>query len=824
MVLKYMLTVALLLNFTQASPVNLVTNRSSNHSIYYEIGAPKQIATAAHDLQQYIKEISGAQLKIVHQPTGSMIYLGENSASRAAGIDLTKLPLEGFHILTRGDDVFILGHDTTKDQQTPNGGTSHGTANGVYAFIEHFLGVRWLMPGAQGDYVPHAADITIPTIDWTAAPAFQNRRLPYIQKSHDDTKVWIARQRLGTSLYLSHGHNWRRTIPPSHFAAHPDWFAMRNGVRVPPTGRYKLCTTNPEMIREFANTAIRYFDKRPEASCYSLSPSDGAGWCECAHCRALYETDPNGKLSVTPAVLTFYNAVAKLVAETYPNKSLAGYVYADYVFPPQEPIKLEPNVFLVWAPNFDYGFRLYQPKMRQQWETLVAQWTQVTENIAYYDLPNCVHNKIGAPNPPGIKILQFLYPRIKAAKMKGVYIYGNQAWGHSGLMNYLLAKLAWNPEADVNTLFDDYCEKAYAEGAEEMKAFYRLLDNETERYFIEHTDENYALSTERLSNLYAANFPELERLYRSAEAKITDPDALARLQMMGDNLTLLHWTLRQFHILKDETSSFFQKDTDLFALLNEKHASLAISPVVPSGKPTFLEGKLTTEAVESIPNSDPLTKFRLRGDQHIVLKPSGNEAIQLQISSRINHGKLITYSVYNTEGKQLNTGIVSTEVPITLKPDDSKFYHLAIHAESASYQVAVTGANWALDGRVSDKGLWLQGSTSPLYFELKEGIKAFNLELQAAPPGETASATLHSPLGRQAANFDCTRLSVDRQLITVEPGESGIWKLIIKEAPTGALDDVYIIQGKQLSGYFSIAPKQALRVASNNSNNKDRLP
>ena len=28
----------------------------------------------------------------------------------------------------------------------------------------------------------------------------------------------------------------------------------------------------------------------------------------------------------------------------------------------------------------------------------------VTDNISYYDLPNCVHNGAGAPSPPGLKI------------------------------------------------------------------------------------------------------------------------------------------------------------------------------------------------------------------------------------------------------------------------------------------------------------------------------------------------------------------------------------------------------------------------------------
>ena len=44
------------------------------------------------------------------------------------------------------------------------------------------------------------------------------------------------------------------------------------------------------------------------------------------------------------------------------------------------------------------------------------------------------------------------------------------------------------------------------------------------------------------------------------------------------------------------------------------------------------------------------------------------------------------------------------------------------------------------------------------------------------------------------------------------PGESGFWKLDVKRAPTGVLDDAWVRPGQGLSGYVSIEPTQALRV------------
>ncbi|MBM3475697.1 MAG: DUF4838 domain-containing protein [Armatimonadetes bacterium] len=797
---------------TGAAPLEIVRGGQTSYVIYHAPGAPSSVAAAAADLQQYIAASTGAKPEIVTDPREPMICLGVNDAAAKADLSVEGIPPEGYRIAARGANLYILGPDTANGVVTPGGGTSAGTRNGVSAFLERFVGVRWLMPGEHGDYVPRSADLTVPDADLADAPIFLNRRVPYTQESRPEVRQWWARQKLGWSLYLQHSHNWT-AIPAGEFDAHPDWFAERGGVRVPPTGRYKLCITNAGLIRAFADVAIRYFDANPAASCYSLSPADSAGWCECTQCRALYETDPNGHLSITPAVLTFYNAVAKLVAAQHPDKLLAGYVYADYVFPPQKPIKLEPNVFLVWAPSFDYGFTLYRPELQRQWEDLAAQWTQVTQNIAYYDLPNCVHNDLGAPNPPGLKILEFLYPRLKQSKMKGVYVYGNPAWGHSAPMNYLLAKLAWDPDADAEALLDEFFEKAYEAGAPEMKGFFRLLDAETERYFVEQPTETYVLSAGRLKDVYARNFPQLEQLYLAAEAKVQDPDAKARLAMLGDNLKVLHWNLRQQNLLENPTASaFYLTDQAFFAFLSENRQSLALTPVAPSSRPPFTPGKLVARPAEAAPNAEDVQPCLLRGDQHLVIAPTGDDQSEVRFSNLTTRGKLVTYALLDAQGKDLGAGVVSPDAPVALPTEGAAPFCMVIAGGSASFQVEITNAHWAVSGRLSDQGLHLLNRVTPVYFEVPAGVAAFHLQMEADPPGETALGRLITPTGREAASFDCSAKSVDRQGVAVQAGEAGFWKLIIEKAPIGVIDDVYIQQGDELGGFFSLAPEQALSV------------
>jgi hypothetical protein len=516
---------------------------------------------------------------------------------------------------------------------------------------------------------------------------------------------------------------------------------------------------------------------------------------------------------VTPAIINFYNRIAQIVGAKYPHKVLAGYVYADYIYPPKKPFKLAPNVFLVWAVSFDYGFTLFRPDIQQQWEALVPQWLKVTDQIAYYDLPNCIcPDEIGAVNPPGLKILKWLFPRLKQAGMKGVYVYGNPAWGYAGPMNYLLVKLAWDPEADVEALFTEYLEKCYAEGAPEMERLYRLLDEETDEYFNAHHRENCNLSEQRMKEVYARNFPEMERLYRQAEANIQDPEAKARLAMFGANLTTLHWNLRHFGMLDHpEASTFYLPDKDFFSFSKHWAGSLALAPSEDSNLASGTSIKLAVESLH-IPNAGKVKPFLLRGSQRIVLKPNGAGPATVTFGDITARGILVKYQLYNPTGESVDQGVVSTEVPLTI-PSGSEYVLLNLSAGTASFSMQVINANWALYGLVDSRGLHMIGETTPWYFEVPAGTTSFGIWLSSDAPEETAKATLYSPDGKAVATFLTTTKTTDAQQINVPVGQTGVWKVAIEPADTGGLDDVYMKLGSELPGYFSLVPEQALSVA-----------
>jgi hypothetical protein len=575
--------------------LQIVRAHASDYVIYYDTQAPPSVAEAAVDLRDYIARATGASLPIVNTAPASatpFIALGDTRESRNAGISMDRMAADAFVIAPRSRNVFIAGPDSGKGERLESGGTSAGTANGVYTFLERYVDVRWLMPGDAGADVPKQSDVFVPVLDLNDGPAFAYRRVPYIQNENASVAQWSRRQRLGYSLALNHGHNWE-AIGPGAFEAHPDWFAARRGQRLKPEGRYKLETTNPALVEAFAAKAMEAFRRDRSLHSFSFSPADSEGWSDSPESRALYEVDPHGAPSVTRLILKFYNDVARIVGREFPDRLLCGYVYGQYLYPPRTGIPpMEQNVCLVVAPNIDYGYQLFRPGVRQDFAAIIKAWGHAVKTTAYYDLPSQFDQTLSAPTPASASILGFVFSNAASAGMKGVYVYGVRDWGYGAVTNYVVARLAWNPHADAYALVAEFYRRAYGPASGGlMKQLNDRLEKALERFYLSHPKTNYSLTPDMLRDVYARLYPDIERSYGQALASCTEPAARSRLEMFGRNLILLRWTLRRENLIPDAPSPLARTDVELLKLLGEWAADLATAPETRSAAKTRLERK-----------------------------------------------------------------------------------------------------------------------------------------------------------------------------------------------------------------------------------------
>lgn len=542
-----------------AEPLTLVARGRSAFVIYRDPASPPSVSLAAQELQRVIKLSTGVELPIRDEPASPMICLGDNAASRQAKLSAGGLRDDGFLIVTRGGNVYILGRENPGDQPTWRGYLTRGTLLGSYDFLERVVGARWLMPSEVGEEIPVRERLTAPTLNLRQEPALQIRYLVDVQegpppsaKVPDYPREWALRNKLQTTREgrrLDHGHAWDQYIPKEEWLAHPEWLAKdaagnpRSYVKHPAGVKY--CTSNPELIQRFAAGVIRWLDDHPTFKGAAISPSDGGDFCECPECLKLVTEDPYGRPSYSRVILKFYNDVARIVARKHPDRPLAGYVYYNYMYPPADAPQMEPNVWLVQAPLNYYGYGLLKPVYREEFPRVVEGWLKITPNFIYHNYSNWMRSFNGAPLPAARDILKLEVPTAARAGARGVEMLGLGAWGIGGPTNYIYARQLWDPTIDVDKTYEAWLRLAYGPAYAPMR---KMLDQIEQRFVAYKSAESpvyrgemYEMNYAKAEQVYLPIFPEMERLYLEAVDKARTDKQRRRLAMFGDNLIMLHW-------------------------------------------------------------------------------------------------------------------------------------------------------------------------------------------------------------------------------------------------------------------------------------------
>ncbi len=764
--------------------VTIVHEGKSAFTIVIPAKAADSVHNAAKELQRDVEKSTKAKLPIENdnnKVTDPFISLGSTEQAAAAGVSIKGIADSGFRIVTKTGNVYIIGLDTaakvnlsrkywgemtpqpdvTGPQYTDGGGWSNGTANGVYTFLEDYLDVKWLMPGKLGLEVPAKSTFTVPELDRTEEPEFIYRHLGYLEKYTESlpaVAAWQNRQKLGFSFRLNHGHNWEETVPAELYKEHPEWFAMIDGKRVKPEGRrYKLETTNPELVKYYAEKAIATLKANPHQNTYSLSPTDSRGYSESPESKALYEPSPSkifdpeskpGAPSITPLILKFYRDVSKIVQQEYPQGKLAGYIYQDYLFPPQKgDISLPENFMPVIAPSFDYGYKLYRDDVREKFEYVMSSWAKVVPSKwFYFDLPNQIQSRYasGIVTPPATGILNFIFPRLREYHIKGSIFYGNSSWSASAMTNYIDAKLLWNPALDANDLQREWLVSAYGPKAGAvMEEYYQKLDG----WFAQHNhryDNAANYLRERLfKSVYAPHYPEMEALFLKAKAQPMTDIQEERLQLLEYNMVVLQWRLRNAGYFSDDFKSPLRRDGDQVRDLmfdghkvrQTKDNAFDLFPVLwYQGQPK----RTQTKVVLNQTSPQGVKKENINAGYIVVYAKEAGE-VNLQAGNVDSGSAFIGYRVYepksSTKLRLKQQGLFYSDATISFDVKANSMYLVRITPQGfispkLDYDVSIKNAALAT-GSFADDTLYLKGKDAPFYVFIPEGLDLSSQETAA---------------------------------------------------------------------------------------------
>jgi len=566
-----------------AGAVTLVENRQPRAVIVTSDQPARATKFAAQILRDHIHQISGAELPIQRESAlrneQARVILGEDKSLAPGSISLR----------VKGNTLTLLG-------------SGEGTHYAVVTFLEEKLGVRWLWPGELGKVVPQQDTIRIEDFATTGAPQLVQRNirnsslndrletgLKNLRFTTDDYKRqraaaerttaqsgdWFAWQKLGGTFNVAGGHAFGH-LWATYGKEHPDWFALQpNGSRDQSRhgARSRLCKSNTELIAAIAREKIEELNRKPGLGGVSLSPNDGSvnRFCCCPKCEAL--DAPNGRkvkihdtehVTLTDRMVYFWNAIFEEVTKVHPKALFTVDAYSAYKSPPVLR-KLHPNLVVRFV-QIQYTDETLRQQGLRDWD----EWSRASANI--YFRPNLMlaGRRTGAP---------FIYVHKFATDFRYLAQHGmwgtafdscTHNWATQGLNYYVVARLHWNPDQDVDAIIDDYCRAGFGNAAKIVRRYFDKLEALTNDVAANRAALDADVDSARIEPLTTFTpqvLDELRALLQQARAPAAgDALALKRLAFLERGL---RWTETEARV-----HSFF-RNTDRVAArkaCEERHA------------------------------------------------------------------------------------------------------------------------------------------------------------------------------------------------------------------------------------------------------------
>ncbi len=455
--------------------VTIADKGKSKYRIVVSANAIPSERYAAEELQRYLEKISGAKLPIVTDATVPIwheILLGNNShlAKLRRKVDFAKLGPDGFVLREDGNRLIIAG------------GKPRGTLNGVYTLLEEKIGVRWFTPDLET--VPKLERITLPKLNETRIPALENRDVFWSEPMHNAD--FAARHRINGQHYglkEKHGgafavyhpfvHSFDALVPPELYKDHPEYFPLIEGKRK--DGYVQRCLSNPDVLKMSIERVHQWIKDHPEATIISVSQNDTFNNCQCHQCKAIDDAEgsPAGSL------MKFVNAIAESIEKDHPNVRIDTLAY-QYTRKPPKTIRPRKNVIIRLCSIeccFSHPLETCPEEKNRRFRDDIVAWEPVAPLLYIWDYTTDFgHYQQPFPNFDSLQSNVKFFVR---HGVKSLFEQGNYSSGGSGEMEplraYVLAKLLWNPETDVQKHINEFVNAYYGKAAPKIFTYIETI-------------------------------------------------------------------------------------------------------------------------------------------------------------------------------------------------------------------------------------------------------------------------------------------------------------------------------------------------------------
>lgn len=388
-----------------ASALTLAESGKAAATIVVAAGATAAEQTAAAEVADYLRRISGAVFRV--QPEGqtpadgSRIFVGPTAFARSQGLIAETLGPEEWIIRTIANDLVILG------------GPPRGTIYGAYHFLEDVLEVHWWNPFEES--VPPRQTVRITTLNLQGKPAIPYRDI-YMLYGHDGGR-FAARNRLNRDgdariaaqyggcrdygpPYHVHTFNWYFS-PKEYLARHPEWFSLVDGQRVGEGAQ--LCLTQPELRRAFLTKLTNTIDTSwtaakaagaPPPVVFSVSQNDCLNPCQCTNCQAIARTEE----SECGPLLDFVNYLADGIKDRHPGVFIDTLAY-QYTQKAPKTIRPRDNVIVRLCDTESDPSQPITAPANTPFREHLSRWARIARNLRVWDYAVTYASPVGMPMP-----------------------------------------------------------------------------------------------------------------------------------------------------------------------------------------------------------------------------------------------------------------------------------------------------------------------------------------------------------------------------------------------------------------------------------------
>ena len=529
----------------------IAKNQQALMSILITANPSETEVYASNELRYYLNMMTGVSFNVTNEKKGPVIAIGE--AAAVLGVTHPKINRktndDAFTVRRVGENIAIAGG-------------CRGVIYGVYELLEHF-GCRFFTPVCEK--IPVIADLPIPDIDITQEPVLEYRH--HHSRDINSSQRFAVKCRINTGerkpgmgggiQYALFVHTFERLVnTDEYFDDHPEYFAMVKGKRR--RDMTQLCLTNKDVLEIAINKTREILRTKPDCQIISISQNDfGDSFCTCLDCAEIdeYEGSHAGSL------IAFVNQLAERLEPEFPDVifDTLAYQYSrkapKYIRPRHNVCVRLCSIECCFSHSYENCSDAYR-NMPWEKEAMPAKfiddlsdWAKVCNRMYIWDY---VTNFMSYPQPfPNWNVLQPNMRALVKNNVKGVFEQGCACQGFSTDLNelrcYLLSKLLWDADCDIERHKQEFIEYYYGASAPHIETYIKTLTDKVEQENIhvgifDKTDAKY-LTDDMLD--------KLDAIFDKAEQAVSG-DALRLMRVTKARLSLRWVRLKNNAMLKNE--------------------------------------------------------------------------------------------------------------------------------------------------------------------------------------------------------------------------------------------------------------------------------